>query len=305
MFAPKGAAEAFEGVLLEAATRCGWRLHAYGIMRNHFHLALELTEPNLSVGMKWLQGTWAARFNRYRGEAGRPFQGRFKALHVEPGHALAQVCHYIHLNPVRAKVVTKGRLAEFRWSSLHWYLSSERTACLSAETLLAQSGGLADTRAGWQRYLSYLALLAETDPKQREELYGNLSRGWCVGTAEYRQALQKELRQRGADLARHGLAGADPADWRKEREQEWERRLAIGAKGWGIDLKHLPTRKSAPEKVRLAALLKLSTAVSNGWLASRLGMGPPASVSQYLRRFRLAEGAKEPSFVKALSIVNS
>ena len=109
----KGAAEAFERCLFEACAKCGWRLHAFVIMRNHFHLALETPEPNLSVGMKWLQGTWAARFNRYRGEVGRPFQGRFKALHVEPAHALAQVAHYIHLNPVRAKVVEADRLAEF------------------------------------------------------------------------------------------------------------------------------------------------------------------------------------------------
>ena len=60
-----------------------WRLHAFVIMRNHFHLAVETPEANLSVGMKWLQGTWAAQFNRYRGEAGRPFQGRYKAQHVE------------------------------------------------------------------------------------------------------------------------------------------------------------------------------------------------------------------------------
>ena len=51
LFALKGAAAAFEGVLFEAAARCGWRVHAFVIMRNHFHLAVELTEPNLSVGM--------------------------------------------------------------------------------------------------------------------------------------------------------------------------------------------------------------------------------------------------------------
>ncbi len=55
------------------------------VMRNHFHLALETPEPNLSVGMKWLQGTWARRFNRFRGQIGRPFQGRFKSLVVEDG----------------------------------------------------------------------------------------------------------------------------------------------------------------------------------------------------------------------------
>jgi REP element-mobilizing transposase RayT len=100
LFGEEGAARAFQDCLGEAARRFGWRIHAFVIMRNHFHLAVETPEPNLSEGMKWLQGTWAARFNRFHGEAGRPFQGRYKALHVQPGHVMAQVGHYIHLNPV-------------------------------------------------------------------------------------------------------------------------------------------------------------------------------------------------------------
>ena len=42
-------------------------------MRNHFHLALELTEANLSEGMKWLQGTWVRRTNLFRKLIGRRF----------------------------------------------------------------------------------------------------------------------------------------------------------------------------------------------------------------------------------------
>ena len=68
LFAGEGAAQAFVGCLRETCGRFGWRLHAYVVMRNHFHLAVETPEPNLSLGMKWLQGTWVARFNRFRGE---------------------------------------------------------------------------------------------------------------------------------------------------------------------------------------------------------------------------------------------
>ena len=85
LFKGKGAAEAFERTLGEAATKYSWRVHAYAVMSNHFHLAVELTEPNLSEGMKWLQGTWIRRYNGLRGLIGRPFQGRYKALLVEPG----------------------------------------------------------------------------------------------------------------------------------------------------------------------------------------------------------------------------
>ena len=55
LFACRGAAASFQQCLFEACTRFRWRLHAFVIMRNHFHLAVETPEPNLSLGMKWLQ----------------------------------------------------------------------------------------------------------------------------------------------------------------------------------------------------------------------------------------------------------
>ena len=86
-------------------------MHAYVVTRNHIHLAIGLSEPNLSDGMQWLQGTWIRRCNGYRKLVGRPFQGRYKSLVVELGFHFAQVCHYIHFNPVRARVVKPSETA--------------------------------------------------------------------------------------------------------------------------------------------------------------------------------------------------
>ena len=58
--------EAIEKALFETVLRCEWKLYAYVIMSNHYHLAVETPEPNLLAGMKWLQGTFAARFNRFQ-----------------------------------------------------------------------------------------------------------------------------------------------------------------------------------------------------------------------------------------------
>ena len=291
LFAPKGAAESFEKCLFEACEAFGWRLHAFVVMRNHFHLAVETPAPNLSAGMKWLQGTWAMRFNRFRGETGRPFQGRYKALHVEPGHALAQVAHYLHLNPVRARVVSAARLAEFRWSSLWWFAQRERPACLVAETVLTESGGLADTKAGWRRYLAYLDVLAEEDTKRRGEKFGRLSRGWAVGTEDFKAGLKKQLTRDADSAERFELLGGGPGARRQLCEETWEEALRTLAKRQRTNLAALPAQKSAPEKVRLATAMKKTTSVSNGWLAERLAMGEPASVSQYVRRWKLAEAA--------------
>ena len=51
-----------------------------------------------------MQGTFAVRFNRLRNERGHLFQGRYKSLIVDPDEGLGRLCHYIHLNPVRAKL---------------------------------------------------------------------------------------------------------------------------------------------------------------------------------------------------------
>ncbi len=301
VFAPKGAAESFEQMIFATCARFGWRLHAYVIMRNHFHLAVETPEPNLSDGMKWLQGTWAMRFNRFRGETGRPFQGRYKALHVEPGHALAQVAHYIHLNPARAKVVKAEGLAGFRWSSLGHFSKKDRPEFFCAETVLLESGGFPDTPAGWRRYVGWLALMDEDDPKKRKERQQKLSRGWCVGSTEYRNALRKDLAKRGVHLEKAEMLGGWRAAWLQERGADWEERLQLAAKALKVNLEKLPKQKSAPAKVQLAALLKATTSVTNGWLAERLDMGQPASASQFVRRFNLGGGAVDSTFQRAVA----
>ncbi len=305
LFAGHGAAESFQVCLAEAAGGFGWRLHAFVIMRNHFHLAVETPEPNLSEGMKWLQGTWAARFNRFRGQAGRPFQGRYKALHVEPGHALAQVAHYIHLNPVRAKAVPAGQLLEHRWSSLPLFVGKARPAWLVAETVLSESGGLRDTTAGWRRYLAYLGVLAEEDSKRRDEKFGRLSRGWAVGSADFRQKLQQELSAQANGANRFELLGADRTAQREARALWWEEQLQAAAAALRISLERLPPKKSALEKVKLAAIMKTATSVSNRWLAERLHMGVPGSVTQYVRRFRARAEANTRVFKAALSKVHT
>jgi REP element-mobilizing transposase RayT len=58
-----------------------WRVHAYVLMGNHYHLLVETPEANLSRGMRHLNGVYTQEFNRRHGRVGHLLQGRFKAIH--------------------------------------------------------------------------------------------------------------------------------------------------------------------------------------------------------------------------------
>ena len=66
--------------LTEACEKTGWQVHAFCLMRNHFHLVLETPRPNLVAGMKRLLGTYTGRFNRRHKQFGHVFSGRYKTL---------------------------------------------------------------------------------------------------------------------------------------------------------------------------------------------------------------------------------
>ena len=159
LFATAGAAKAFVAALEQACERFGWRVHAYAIIHNHFHVGLETPLPNLTDGMHWLLSTFATRFNRFRRERGHLFQGRYDAPLVEDAAAMTRVVSYIHLNPVRAGLVPAAMISAFRWSSLGGFIKGPRPPWLVPGSFLRQLG-LGDTPAGWRDYVAYLRSLA-------------------------------------------------------------------------------------------------------------------------------------------------
>jgi len=84
----------------------GWRIHAWVLMGNHFHLLLETPEPNLVLGMKALLGPFSMAWNRQRMRRGHVFQGRYKSIPVSAAtdspYYFRIAADYIHLNPARA-----------------------------------------------------------------------------------------------------------------------------------------------------------------------------------------------------------
>jgi len=276
VFGTEGAKMAFLQCLDEACAKTGWVVHAWCLMSNHYHLALETPVANLVEGMQWLQGTFATRFNRLRQERGHLFQGRYKSLLVDPVAGLGPLCHYIHLNPVRAKLCPAESLGAWPWTSLRWLLQPrQRPKWYAAEEFLTQAGAFADSPAGRKKYLEYLAWLAADDPARKAMQFERMSQGWILGSPGFKAAMAREHRQAEAALARGDRTDQEV---REAVRQERLDRLLKDAKKSRRDLPAGP--KTAAWKVQLAAKMKASTTATNRWLAEQLHMGSRYEVSR-------------------------
>ena len=124
----------FLKTLGEACEKAGWQVHAYCLIENHFHLAVETPQPTLVAGMKWFGGIYTQRFTVRHRMRGHLFAGRYKSLLVDGAEdmSLRVVCDYVHLNPAGG-----GRFSGFGWK--------DGGLCVGQFSALSQ----ADSQAAW------------------------------------------------------------------------------------------------------------------------------------------------------------
>ena len=283
IFKSDGAKQAFEKTLSETCERSGWILHAWVIMGNHFHLAVETLKPNLSEGMRWLQSVFGMRYNKYRQDSGHIFQGRFKSIVVENDHRMGSLTHYIHLNPVRAGICKMEELGAYSYGSFAQLLDKKkRSSFLNVDNALKSAGELADTPKGRRQYAEYLAWLVEDDLAQKEMNFKKMSKGWVMGSASYRKQLVEDERDLSAKL-KLGVSES-----KELRELMWERKLKeCLSKFEGAGIAVSQQTKSADWKVAIAAYMKKTELCQNGWISRNLNMGAEAAISRYCAELRV------------------
>jgi len=283
----------------EVCEKTGWRVHAWVLMGNHYHLFIETPEANLVEGMKWFQNTVTRRFNTRHREWGRLFGDRYKAVLVEAGLPAyhTTLWDYLHLNPCRAGLVdyAKGKsILDYPWSSLAGgfaLLPGKRPAWLASAEVFGMLG-YPDTAAGRREMVEHLDQRGRTEgkrsgiPGKAEESDGRLSdlkRGWYWGRQEFAEqmlkmsgALAKARRSRGykrtPEVLEHGEARA------REILNEELKKEGLGK----AQLHNL--RASDPRKVGIAQQIWKETTVSQSWIAEHLAMRNAANVSLSLHR---------------------
>lgn len=129
----------FLHTLQQVKKRYNWICHAYCLMRNHYHLVIETPDGNLSKGMRQLNGVYTQAFNRSHKRVGHVFQGRYKAILVQKESHLVEVCRYVVLNPVRARMVEQPE--QWKWSSYQGTSGRGKPhPCLQTDWVLGQFG---------------------------------------------------------------------------------------------------------------------------------------------------------------------
>ncbi len=129
----------FLEILGSVVKRYNWLCHAYCLMGNHYHLLIETPDANLSIGMRQLNGVYTQAYNRRHKKTGHVFQGRFKAILIQKENHLLELCRYIVLNPVRAKIVERPQ--DWKWSSFAATCGLKKTTeNLNVDWILGQFG---------------------------------------------------------------------------------------------------------------------------------------------------------------------
>jgi REP element-mobilizing transposase RayT len=292
----------FLTTLSEACAMTGWRVHAWVLMGNHYHLFIETPEANLVAGMSWLQNTVTRRHNVRHMAWGRLFGDRYKAVLVDGADTwhYQTLADYIHLNPVRARIVRPKAgqsVLDYPWSSVAggWALPpGKRPKWLAAPEGL-QRFDLPDTVAGRRRLIERLDRRAVEEEIKKcgvpvvttevDARCSHLRRGWYWGSQEFAGKLRKLAEKLIKEKKRSSRAYRKTPQERAHREEQAERWLREGMKAAGLVVGDLPGLKgSDPRKLALAELLWKRTTVSQEWIADKLAMRSAANVSQQLRR---------------------
>ncbi|MBD3391383.1 MAG: hypothetical protein GF418_04985 [Chitinivibrionales bacterium] len=131
------------------------RCYAWALMPNHYHFLVRPPGRDLGIMMRRLNGSYARYFNKTCGRRGYVFMDRYKSVATQDLMYFRELIRYIHLNPMRARVVKKlTSLASYRWSSHRDYLGQPRHSwCLAGEGLRRFGRNRSDALRAYQQFI--------------------------------------------------------------------------------------------------------------------------------------------------------
>jgi putative transposase len=268
VFSDAEEAARFAGVIADVKRRDGFRVLAWCIMANHYHLAVRTGEVPLWRSIRLIQWRYASQFNRRRRQLGPLWQGRYHARRVEDERYLMQLVAYIHLNPVAAGLV--GDPASYRFSGHTELLRPSGSPIVDAEATLALFGA---SRSAARR--AYVRMLRGERPEE-----------WA-GEGPERLPWWRPQRDDDDLAAAWDGTRARDAGAQRQRLHGIGRYLDAAAAALGVTPVELGGRGKTPAIVRAREILTVvgveRFGVRMSELARHLGMNP-GSVSHWAAR---------------------
>jgi hypothetical protein len=162
-------------------------------MPNHVHLLVATSDPPLSKFMQGVQQSYAQRFNRVYGKVGHLFQGRYKAIICDRDEYLASLVRYIHLNPVRARLVQDP--AAYPYSGHRAYVIGNGFGLIDPAPVLGMLGG----RQAYRQFVLAGVGLGH------QEIYYETKNQQFLGARDFAQRIGQGAAQRAGALPRKSL----------------------------------------------------------------------------------------------------
>ncbi|RKX45445.1 MAG: transposase, partial [Verrucomicrobia bacterium] len=177
----------WEDIIQQGIERYEHRIHAYCWMTNHVHIVVQAGTVRLSGFMCFIASKYAKASNRKTRRSGHLFGRRYQSILVQESSYLKELVRYIHLNPVRANMVSSP--ASYPWSSHHAYAGAAHPAWLTIDQVLAQFSN--SERIARRSYLKFMG--AQPSNQTLELLrQGAESDNRVLGTDNWCAAILKE-----------------------------------------------------------------------------------------------------------------
>lgn len=261
----------FKHYLKGASEKFGIILHAYVLMGNHYHLLIETPQANLSRAMHYINGSYTTYINIKKKRSGHLFQGRYKAIVVDRDSYLLELSRYIHLNPVRARMVQRPEL--YPYSSYNDFIGSTKDGTVCPDFI---SGMLSrKKKAARSTYRSFVeSVIGKEIGSPLEAVYG----GMVLGSTDFVKGIlariKNETLRKGEVSGRRELNSATTMEEVVEevaRHFKANRQAIFGESG------------NVLKKVAMY-LIKRHSGVTNGQIGELFNLSY-SGVAQVYRRF--------------------
>ncbi len=257
----------------EAQKKFGIKIICYVLMSNHDHLVIVTPEANLSKAMHYINGSYTTYINVKRKRSGHLFQGRYKAIIIDRDNHLLELSRYVHLNPVRAKMVQKPE--EYLYSSYKTYIKNTKSKMLYESQVLEMISDVNGyAKKEYQRFVE-----AEIDKEYDNPLsyvYGGIIIG-CNGFIKETLSRKKDDFLQKEQIA-HSRA--------LRSENTVEEILDIVSRFYNTSKDELLKKKDTIVRKIAIYLIKENTGATNKEIGKVFGRIHPTTISKIYERFR-------------------